>query len=176
MEERIFGKISFPGLEQKVIENIWLTITPTSIFLEIPWNGFGHDTWSIIHGKFIGMDEVTLIGARIGGGSSGGESSYRKMHITALIKGVHIQSVDDLVFKELNLVSPALLNWINEPHYIETDHFGSYKLPEVFKIIDGTFADFHLLITMSHDINSSFRTLDINQRCQSFIYRGNTLE
>jgi phosphoribosyl-AMP cyclohydrolase len=165
MEERIFGKISFPGPQVKVIENIWLTITSTSIFLEIPWNGFGHETWSIIHGKFIGMDEVTFIGARIGGGISGGESSYRRLHVTAIVKGVHLQSVDDLVFNELNLESPALMNWITEPHYVETDHSGNYKLPDVLKVIDGTFDDFDLLITLGHAVNSSFRAVDINQRC-----------
>jgi hypothetical protein len=163
--ERVFGKISFPDPDNFIVENVWLNITSTSIYVEIPWDGFGHDEWSIIHGKFIGMDEVTFVGAYLSGGSSGGQSSYRRLYVEAMIKGAHLLSVENLIFNELNLFSPALLRWITEPHYIENEDSRIYKLPEKLKIVDETFKDFNLNITLLHSINSGFRNLEIYQNC-----------
>lgn len=168
MEERYFGKISFPNSATQAIENIWLTISENSIYLEIPFHIFAEESWEIVLGQFTGganLDIVTLLNGRLSGGTSGSGGSFRRLYVESIIKGKHYLKNEDIKFKEVWLKSPALLEWLRIHHTVETENGRDYLIPELEKVIDVRLEGLTFGIHLAHGATHGRHNTNITHHC-----------
>ena len=164
-ETRIFGRIFLPDKPNEVINGVWLNINQGSIYLETSHNTLSNQEWKIIHGEFNGLDKVTFVNSYAGAGSSGSGGTWRKIHVSYLLKNCHIKSYSELLFREISLISPAISNWINEPDGISRIDGYTYKIPEDENIFETLICGvkISLIITCSHEFSSN--SLKVERKC-----------
>ena len=153
-KKRVFGQVFLPDTPDQIQKGVWLNITSDFIFLEVPLNSFGDQYWDIILGEFNGMDKVTFVNARSGGGSSGAGGSWRNIQISYLIKGVHIKTKNELVFTSLTLTSSTLTNWVFEKEGIEKIKEGNFVAPDNKEIFSVSLEKFNVSTILRY--NRSF--------------------
>lgn len=168
-KERVFGQVFFPDTPDQIQKGIWLNITSDSIYLEVPLNSFGDQYWEVILGEFNGMDKVTFVNSRTGGGSSGAGGSWRKIHVSYLIKGVHFKSKKELEFTSLTLISPALTNWVIEKEGIERIKEGSFTAPDDKEIFSVSLENFEVSTILRYNRSFSQDELSIFKEVLLFI-------
>jgi hypothetical protein len=174
-KERIFGQIFLPDTPDQIQKGVWLNTTSDSIFLEVPLNSFGDQYWDIILGEFNGMDKVTFVNARTGGGSAGAGGSWRKIEISYLIKGVHIKTKKELEFTSLTLISPALTNWIIEKEGIERIKEGNFTAPDNKEIFSVSLEKFSVSTIMRYNRSFSCDELSIFKEVILYIKSDNAV-
>lgn len=131
---RIFGTIIFPENGEK-LENVWLNLAESAIYLEIPYSFYGDANWPVLQGQFNGMHVITLVHCRTGGGGDGMGGSYRRVNVSYIIEDFAAKSMADLKFKEIVLRSPALRDWIVTLNSIKHSDTRAFSLPEPELII-----------------------------------------
>ena len=164
-KQKIFGKIYSPEHSEDVIENVWLHIHSDKIYIEAPQEFYGDKNWQILLGEFNGLDKVTFVNSHTGGGSSGSGGSWRRIYVSYMLKGVHLNSYQELVFKKVSLTSPALSNWITLPEGIEETDRNLYKVPEIRTILKTLVDDFLISIKIGHSREVSFKKLNVQKKC-----------
>ena len=164
--ERIFGKIFLPESPDIQTNSVWLNISATSIYIEVPIDTFTNKNWHIILGEFNGIDKITFVNCHSGGGSEGAGGTYQRMIITYLIKGIHAFSQNDLSFKKIVLTSPVLTKWIIENDGgIEDLNSNSFKIPEEKEILKVKIENISIVIRIGHSKLYSYDTLQVNKVC-----------
>jgi len=167
--QRLFGQIFTPDKPGEKITGVWLNIENDRIFIEAPFNHFGNKNWKVLLGEFNGLDKVTFLNVHTGGGSSGYGGSWRKLHISTIIKGEHFLSESDLVFKKITLNSPALKNWIRLCDGIEKIEPNLFKIPENKEIFSIDYEDLHISVNIGHVRESSNSSLNVEKNCYLII-------
>ncbi len=164
-KERIYGTIFLPESPDNRIAGVWLNISATSIYIEVPLNTFKNESWQIILGEFNGIDEITFVNCHSGGGSSGAGGTFQRIIISYLIKGLHAFSQSDLSFNKIVLTSPVLTKWIIEKDGIEAIDNNTYKIPEEKEITKVEIENINIVIRLGHSTSYSSDTLQINKVC-----------
>jgi hypothetical protein len=164
-ELRIFGKIFLPETPNEVLNGVWLNIKRGSIYLEISHNTLANQKWQIILGEFNGLDQVTFVNSHAGGGSSGSGGTWRKIHVSYLIKDCHINRYSDLLFTKISLNSPTLSNWVNEPDGIDRIDDYTYKIPQKKEIFSILISDLKISLLFTHSLEHSSKSLKVERKC-----------
>lgn len=163
--QRLFGQIFTPEKPNEKIKGVWLNIEKEKIFIEAPFDHFSAKNWKVLLGEFNGLDKVTFLNVHTGGGSSGYGGSWRKLHISIIIKGKHFYSETDLRFKSLTLNSPAMTKWIKLYDGIEKIESNLFKIPENKEILSIDFNDVNISVNIGHVRESSNSNLNIEKVC-----------
>lgn len=161
--EKKFGILEFVGEESRMIKNVWLIITESEIILETP-HEFKLDQWDIILGQFVGLSKVTFIHCFVGGGSGGSGSSFRKIHVSWMIKNIHIARIEEVVFNTISLTSPALNQWINTSYSLDySNDYKNVSIPEPLTILKYTNENFDLEIKQYFSSSYSRKQVILNR-------------
>ncbi len=150
--KRYFGRIFFPDKPDVKISGAWLTIAEKSISIEAPINTHKNDDWPIVLGEFNGLDKVTLLNCRSGGGSSGAGGTYGIIKARFILAGIHIHTNDELKFNRATLFSSALENWIRENEWIDEEGESKYVIPKPKEIVNTNIESFSIVINTGHSI------------------------
>jgi hypothetical protein len=163
--QRLFGQIFSPENPDEKITGVWLNIEKEKIFIEATFDHFGDKNWKILLGEFNGLDKVTFLNVHTGGGISGYGGSWRKLHISTIIKGEHFYSEADLIFKKITLNSPAMTNWIRLCEGIEIIESNLFKIPENKEVFSIDFNDVNISVNIGHLKESSSSNLSVEKAC-----------
>jgi len=176
-QKRVFGQIFLPDNPEQIQKGVWLNIKPNSIYLEVPLDSLSSQYWEIILGEFNGMDEVTFVNARTGGGSFGGAGgSWGRIYVSYFIKGTHIYSKDELKFNQLTLLSPALTNWVFEKEGIEKLPEGNFKIPDDKEIVSTTIESIQVTIILRYNGSYSWNSLTMYKEVIVFVKSEGEME
>lgn len=164
-EQRIYGSIFSPDEQDDKIEGVWLNITRSSIYLEVPQMSiYGRDNWEVLLGVFNGLDKVTLVNSSPGAGSSGAGGSYRKINVHYLLKDCHLKSYDDLIFNKIHLTSPTICDWITEKEIIKRIDKRTYEIPERKNIFSVQFEGLTISLLTWYPKTSNLRSLWVEKK------------
>ena len=172
--QRLFGQIFTPDNPENKITGVWLNIENNTIFIEAPFNAFGDKNWKILLGEFNGLDKVTFLNIRTGGGSSGYGGSWRKLYVSTIIKGKHFHSEKELAFKKITLTSPAMAKWIRLCGGIKLIEPDLYQIPHNKEIFSINFEDINISASIGHMREFSSSNLNIEKNCYWVIESKNS--
>lgn len=164
-EKRLFGQLFLPNSEEVAFNAAWLHITESEIYFEAEINTLGDKNWKILKGVFNGMDKVTLVNCDSGSGSSGRGGTWRKVWVSYLIKGIHINEIEGLTFKKIILSNPSLNKWVISPNHIDHVDDRNFIIPPKEIISKFKVDDFSVSIFLDYSRSSGFRSLSLERKC-----------
>lgn len=163
--KKLFGQIYSPDHPDNIIQGVWLTISNTGIYLETQLNTLRDENWTVLHGVFNGMDRVTLVHCHAGAGSSGSGGTWRKIWVSYLLKGCHINNFSDLKFKRIVLANPALNKWIISRNFLDTVEDTKIIIPPKEIITSFNLSNFSITVYLFYAREGGFRSLNIERSC-----------
>lgn len=163
IENRYFGHIFLPETPKQKIEGVWLNINNNSIYLETSYNSLFDQKWELIQGVFNGLGDVTLVDTLAGAGSSGKGGTWRKITVSYMLKGIHVNNVADLCFSKITLFSPTLTRWITEPGRINQVDYFNYEIPLNKTIFSVTLDEIKISLLVTHQHELSASSLDVKK-------------
>ena len=111
-QKKLFGKIYHPEKSDEIIEGVWLEITDNDIRLQVPNFRFKQNNWEVIKGSFIGLDKVSFINVMQGESKGGAGGSFDNLSASFFLKGVHIDTKNQLTLTKFTIFSKELTKWV----------------------------------------------------------------
>lgn len=165
--KRYFGRLIFPT-SNEVVKDIWLYVSDSMVYLEVPKIYHLTSQWDVLHGEFTGLDKVTLLWTYPSGNSSGFGGVYSKLIVGQLVSRIFLKDPDDLFISKFSFQWPSLnKNWIFENLSIgQNSKERTFTIPERIQILNyKNLAGWSISVNLGHGYHYNSKNVNINQQC-----------